>query len=218
MLGVAAGAVAACLLALPWQITYGIRSQDTPSALQFPVASDINGLFPNFPLQLTTLSDLAVAWPSTESWMRGQIAKDEWNQFIHGLHSLVPHGGGFLKVDDPKRFLLPPPLELPWPGKPNVYGISVFHQFHCLEAILNQFQLKHDGQPLSQSAQHLLHCFDYLRQAILCCGDCTTETFDRDGLLHHRNTVGMKTPRVCKRFDRILDFAKANAPRKPDDS
>ncbi|KAM3417992.1 hypothetical protein BST61_g6203 [Cercospora zeina] len=57
------------------------------------------------------------------------------------------------------------------------YSISVFHQLHCLNAILKTFVEDRTGYSVGGHARrqkhfhhsrHILHCFDYLRQSIQC--------------------------------------------------
>ncbi|WDK09206.1 hypothetical protein CGRA01v4_00484 [Colletotrichum graminicola] len=177
----------------------------TPISTGFPVASEINALVPEFPLQKTTFSNLTVSWPSPQRWLHGAVPESEWHHLIHSLHSLIPHGGGFLKVDDPQLSLLPPPLIIEWPEKPTVYSISVFHQLHCFTSILNDFNRIQSGQLPKQPMRHLLHCFDFIRQEILCCGDSTREPHLQ---------AGMETARVCKSFNDLLKFADENAPKR----
>ncbi|KAH8817354.1 hypothetical protein F5884DRAFT_663008 [Xylogone sp. PMI_703] len=63
-----------------------------------------------------------------------------------------------------------------------VRGISMFHQLHCLQMIRSALQEssggKHQGHSEAGSLRpaHWLHCFDYLRQSILCLADDTLET------------------------------------------
>nr|XP_036581839.1 uncharacterized protein CTRU02_08411 [Colletotrichum truncatum]XP_036587995.1 uncharacterized protein CTRU02_02007 [Colletotrichum truncatum]KAF6790282.1 hypothetical protein CTRU02_08411 [Colletotrichum truncatum]KAF6799136.1 hypothetical protein CTRU02_02007 [Colletotrichum truncatum] len=178
------------------------------------VGSELNGLVPEFPLQKTTFSDLTVSWPSTEQWMQGSVSNSEWNELMNSLHRVIPHGGGFLKVDHPERFLLPPPLTISWPEKPTVYSLSVFHQLHCFGAILEDYRKIHIGQSPTQPLHHILHCFDFLRQAILCCGDCTMEPNKAVALHHQGNVPEMNTVRVCKNINNIIEFANKNQPRR----
>lgn len=82
-------------------------------------------------------------------------------------------------------------------------------------AILNDFNRIQNGQSPIQPMLHLLHCFDFIKQAILCCGDCTREPHlaDRHGS-HLQAGMGMDTLRVCKDFDKVLNYANAHAPKR----
>ncbi|KAK1993873.1 hypothetical protein LX36DRAFT_585453 [Colletotrichum falcatum] len=102
------------------------------------------------------------------------------------------------------------------------YGISMFHQLHCLGILRGAFQMLHEStdshQPdlretrihrrddeihrsasaheLHYNQDHWTHCFDYLRQAILCNADGTIEPpkVNTDG---HEIVDGM-VERQCK--------------------
>ncbi|RMZ33893.1 hypothetical protein D0859_01974 [Hortaea werneckii] len=99
--------------------------------------------------------------------------------------TLTPQGDGFI--------LLPNNTRQQWdlePGKPTkageVYDISVFHELHCLRHIrTHTFTLQaligeDDPQKiydllLKPTEDHVFHCFDYIRQALMCAGDMTIE-------------------------------------------
>jgi hypothetical protein len=74
-----------------------------------------------------------------------------------------------------------------------VYGIAVTHQYHCLQMIREAFyglatrdknyideidlaaNSDFSAASLSPKADHIFHCFDYLRQTVLCNADTTVE-------------------------------------------
>ncbi|KAI1339887.1 hypothetical protein F5Y15DRAFT_382414 [Xylariaceae sp. FL0016] len=71
-------------------------------------------------------------------------------------------------------------------GRQRTYGISMFHQLHCLQlmrlelqAARNQSRAKvsshhrgHNHNSMGEEEDfHVLHCFDYLRQAVLFNAD-----------------------------------------------
>lgn len=64
-------------------------------------------------------------------------------------------------------------------GLENVFAISAFHQLHCLQSLQEGFvRLANDSrrpEDTSQAVKHASHCFEYLRQAILCAADDTLE-------------------------------------------
>ncbi|KAE9373175.1 hypothetical protein N431DRAFT_455966 [Stipitochalara longipes BDJ] len=82
-------------------------------------------------------------------------------------------------------------------------GIDVFHKMHCIIAIREEFVMyltdetragtgdsKTNGK-LTVNANHLQHCFDFLRQDILCAADMTLEPLgpgymemDGQGVVH----------------------------------
>ncbi|KAL7915467.1 hypothetical protein GGI35DRAFT_489104 [Trichoderma velutinum] len=89
---------------------------------------------------------------------------------------LTPNGGFIMKKDENNDV--------------HQYGISMFHQLHCLAMIrtalqealslkdnMSKMQSRHEhsAQQLTDGSPHWLHCFDYLRQTILCEADSTIE-------------------------------------------
>jgi hypothetical protein len=51
---------------------------------------------------------------------------------------------------------------------------------------------------------HTEHCFDYLRQAILCAADITLERVRVDG------SIDIGSPRVCKDWSRVRSMIDTN--------
>ena len=49
--------------------------------------------------------------------------------------------------------------------------------------------------------KHMAHCFDFLRQAVMCAGDMTLEPVDDDA------TDGWNVTHTCRNFKTIYDFA-----------
>ncbi|KAJ3167453.1 hypothetical protein HDU88_002375 [Geranomyces variabilis] len=53
------------------------------------------------------------------------------------------------------------------------YGLAVFHQLHCLDMIRMGYVSALAGG--NDMADHVAHCFNYVRDAILCGADITLE-------------------------------------------
>ncbi|KAK0702769.1 hypothetical protein B0H67DRAFT_500029 [Lasiosphaeris hirsuta] len=84
----------------------------------------------------------------------------------------------FVYIPNPQEYSLRPNKGV-IAGTENVYMISAHHQLHCLKKL----QLGHVAAVMGDSnytmaKEHAEHCFDYLRQAILCAGDSTLEGVD----------------------------------------
>lgn len=99
--------------------------------------------------------------------------------------SMHPDGDGFIMLPNNTRdgYNLPPGKQTAVGG---VYDISLFHQLHCLVNIRKHtFMLqaalgRADWQEiydllLKHQEDHVYHCFDYIRQALMCAGDMTVE-------------------------------------------
>ncbi|KOC18606.1 hypothetical protein AFLA70_146g002951 [Aspergillus flavus AF70] len=134
-------------------------------------------------------------------------------------------GNGFIAVNQTERYTLPPPIKQL--GQ-DTYSIAVFHQLHCLYAImsvyddlaaaksaadLNAHHSRDDTHsnehPHEQvhvhSHDHVDHCFQYLRQSLLCCGDTALE--GQDPRTDNPGTDGTGAVHICKDFDGILAWA-----------
>nr|OQO25373.1 hypothetical protein B0A51_08114 [Rachicladosporium sp. CCFEE 5018] len=97
--------------------------------------------------------------------------------------SLSPLGDGFIIVPNARDYDLPP-------GKPSqageVFDISVFHQLHCLNHLRTFLFTLKAGMDLNNTREvydrllvkqedHVYHCFDLIRQALMCHPDLTVE-------------------------------------------
>ncbi|KXT14621.1 hypothetical protein AC579_3717 [Pseudocercospora musae] len=154
------GILSACvvvLLLFPW----GKGGQSTPGESQ---ASDVDSI----PIG-------AVTFNRDERF----AGAGEGNDVAWG--EMMPPGDGFVRIENP-------PTSIP-PGigsKGEIYDISLFHQLHCLsrirtylytmQASLNQ-SLPYETFKILLAPQedHVEHCFDYLRQGLMCAGDMTLE-------------------------------------------
>ncbi|KAJ3577660.1 hypothetical protein NPX13_g2903 [Xylaria arbuscula] len=104
--------------------------------------------------------------------------------------SVFPRGKGFIKHPD---------------ISPETHCLSVFHQLHCLDIIRWGYWAAMEGVEPSHHAKpsHLRHCFDYLRQTIMCAADTNLEP-----LIEGRGGVnGFGSERKCRDFDRVSAWA-----------
>ncbi|KAJ8062727.1 hypothetical protein OCU04_007991 [Sclerotinia nivalis] len=133
--------------------------------------------------------------------------------------NLMPPGRGFVLVENPEKYGLRPGL--PSINGPDRYSVSVFHQLHCLGMIRESYNsallgvrphIQGDENLSDESAQesnkeHIGHCFDYIRQALMCSADMTIEwamempdgkapfTVDGWGITH-----------TCRNWDDVLKW------------
>jgi hypothetical protein len=86
--------------------------------------------------------------------------------------------------------------------------MSVFHQLHCLSYLAEHFQQGYGGTKLiDEVAHHSAHCFNYLRQGIMCTADTTLEGKTDDG-------PGEGSEHVCTDYDALLEWANDHAAYK----
>ncbi|MCJ1481037.1 hypothetical protein MMC06_001193 [Schaereria dolodes] len=86
---------------------------------------------------------------------------------------------------------------------PNMMGVAVYHQLHCLDAIRRGYYSALAGTTPSMHSDppHMRHCIDYLRQSLLCNADTNLEPVDF--------AIGGVTgwgPRQCRDVMRILEW------------
>ncbi|KAK2601508.1 hypothetical protein N8I77_010955 [Diaporthe amygdali] len=113
-----------------------------------------------------------------------------------------------IPISRPDQYDLPEPIIKH--GK-SAYIISAFHQLHCLGLIFEGFQRLHQHEEIKGDIGHYSHCFDFLRQAIMCAGDTTLE-----GVQHSENPLikntqgadGWGATHNCRNWDDIKTWAK----------
>ncbi|MCJ1234689.1 hypothetical protein MMC14_002652 [Varicellaria rhodocarpa] len=91
-----------------------------------------------------------------------------------GKHAILTPNGGFLQVQEEDDVL-------------RHYGVSMFHQLHCLgmirELVLRGTlggdasiaQMNPDDSDDKDEEPHWLHCFNYIAEGIICAADSTIE-------------------------------------------
>lgn len=55
---------------------------------------------------------------------------------------------------------------------------------------------------------HIEHCFDYLRQSIMCAADMTIEQARVDSDGHRRAVDGWKTTHQCREWGKVLEAVR----------
>ncbi|KAJ2974669.1 hypothetical protein NUW58_g8581 [Xylaria curta] len=88
------------------------------------------------------------------------------------------------------------------------YMMSVFHQLHCLSYIVDNYQRGYAGANLTEEvAHHSAHCFDYLRQSVICAADTNLEGDTEAG-------PGWGSVHQCTDYDALLDWANEHGAMK----
>jgi len=116
---------------------------------------------------------------------------------------LIPPGDGIVAL--PRKYTknLPPSRPAPHDPDSDVYGVSMFHQLHCLNFLRYAYYPETvTTMPQKEVAIHRDHCLDYIRQAIMCHGDATFETLNEQGVLD-----GMGATHQCRDFDTMFTWA-----------
>ncbi|KAH6616874.1 hypothetical protein C7974DRAFT_436777 [Boeremia exigua] len=141
---------------------------------QYEFTGDITGFAPKFSQHITTFRPDPVFVP--------EQASDFWNKDVQQAWlDIVPEGLGYVEVEDPTSHdNLPQPIHDY--ANTTVFTTSMTHQLHCLHTILTAYNTMavtldkpfFKVNPIQQP-WHVNHCFDYIRQAIMCAGDVALE-------------------------------------------
>ncbi|KAI8950687.1 hypothetical protein F4801DRAFT_548033 [Xylaria longipes] len=116
-------------------------------------------------------------------------------------NSIIPAGRGFVHHSQLAPF---------------ISNIAVFHQMHCLHAVIVAYYDALERPPTSDVPDfdnmtstriapfHIRHCFDYLRQAIMCAADTNLEVLNQETHL----TNGWGQPKLCRDYEQIFAWAE----------
>lgn len=111
---------------------------------------------------------------------------------------MIPH---FEKYDLPTPYEVALNHQADGPG----FMMSVFHQLHCLSYLAEHFQQGYGGVELEEKvAHHSAHCFEYLRQGLMCNADTTLEGKTGAG-------PGEGSEHECVDYDALLAWANEHA-------
>jgi hypothetical protein len=126
------------------------------------------------------------------------------------LIRVLPGSRGYIVLNDHTGYDLPEPYTVALdrytdgPG----YMMTVFHQLHCLSYLAEKFQRGYAGTNLTEEvAHHAAHCFNYLRQGIMCSADTTLEGKTDAG-------PGEGSEHECTDYDALLKWANEHSAMK----
>ncbi|KAI0128578.1 hypothetical protein BJ170DRAFT_622196 [Xylariales sp. AK1849] len=179
--------------------------QDGGSEPELVGAGDMTGFAPRFSQKIVTFQPDPMFLPENGSEFWSAEVRQKWL-------SIVPKGLGYLHIKNPDQYHdLPTKLE-GYNGK-YVVTTSMTHQLHCLHAIAEVYSAYSSGDQTripTEGTWHLAHCFDYIRQGIMCAGDVALEgrqTTFPEGFV---GSDGWDAKHVCKSYDEVLDYLTEN--------
>lgn len=91
-------------------------------------------------------------------------------------------------------------LKYPKSGPQNMLRVGYYA---ALDGTIGKMQMIHDHNK-RPDPHHLRHCFDYLRQSLVCAADSNLEPVD----FELGGVTGWSFQRTCRDFDRIKDWAE----------
>ncbi|KAL4860739.1 hypothetical protein BDV12DRAFT_208887 [Aspergillus spectabilis] len=136
-------------------------------------------------------------------WTTAYSSKDNKTQTDELWESIQP-SHGFVAIDQnwAESHGWPESMYLPSDRSKGVYLLEAYHYLHCLKIIRKTFWEAVNGEPYTHTpGAHMNHCFDALRQYVICSADTTPlYTFGDftagDGQVHR-----------CKNWSQLRDYA-----------
>lgn len=149
--------------------------------------------------------------------------------FAYIILTIFPAGHGHIILSPTERAQYGLGRGSSIPNKGMAYAVSGFHQLHCLaiirEALFRivehpEISLSSYGDPANPALNltaHIDHCFDYLRQGIMCAADPTIEsTHKKFGQPPGPEDEGWGNVHVCRSWSALSAFAGSDE-RRPGD-
>ncbi|KAF2119420.1 hypothetical protein BDV96DRAFT_642445 [Lophiotrema nucula] len=174
----------------------------TRSSSALDVGGDITGWGPHIPTQVTTFKINQTFAPyNTSEFFKPEVLR-AWNE-------LMPIGMGFQEIPDPENYHdLPTPIQ--WTDNKTVFTTSMTHQLHCLYAVVEVYSMLTSGVKDLKSMPedhhwHMIHCFDYMRQAIMCSADMSLEGLETTFPDHNGGSDGWDSKHVCKDYSKVKE-------------
>lgn len=170
---------------------------------------------PEFPRKLYTFVE-------NKRYLHGAMFENNHTTLttLHNWIDLSADARGYVQIPDRTLYDLGEPYTVrldrhtDGPG----YMMTVFHQLHCLSYLVEHFQLGYGGVALTDEvAHHTAHCFDYIRQGLMCAADTSLEGTTDAG-------PGWGSTHECKDYDAVLKWANEHGAMSwrttlmPDDS
>ncbi|KAI1761478.1 hypothetical protein GGR53DRAFT_27207 [Hypoxylon sp. FL1150] len=170
----------------------------------FEGAGDLTGFAPEFSQKITKFEPDPSFVPENTSEFFSDETRQKWLD-------LVPKGLGYLQIKKPQDYDNLPAKLNSFPAQ-FVVTSSMTHQLHCLYAIAEAYSaLTSDVSRVpKETPWHLNHCFDYLRQGIMCCGDVALEGEQTSFPEGFDGSDGWDAKHVCKNYEEVYDYLEKN--------
>ncbi|OAA73407.1 hypothetical protein ISF_00308 [Cordyceps fumosorosea ARSEF 2679] len=149
------------------------------------------------------------------------LPPEEWRTEVFRLHqiygeepvgtakeawlSMIPKGKGFIVVRNDTE--LPNMPGFRRPAREQKACVAVFHQMHCLYITFRAYWNARNAEFDEIPPEHLIHCWDYLRQSAMCAADTSLEWVNEEENLQ---TSGWGFQHTCKNFDAVFEWTESN--------
>ncbi|RYN44532.1 hypothetical protein AA0114_g9922 [Alternaria tenuissima] len=196
-----------CVLGLSIAIwrTAGVAATATPEVSSTPTPTSLalpNALDPQ-PSELARVDSLPIAfvpfhWNTPWGAPNASDADPLWDN-INTAHGHIAVDHEFAAENH-----WPPSMDIPgMPGK-GMYLLQAYHQLHCLRIVRASYVALHRQEVPPFPTHHALHCFDALRQHIMCHADNTPLYGHGDGM------AGNGQMHQCRDWTSLRDYATKN--------
>ncbi|EFW99466.1 hypothetical protein CMQ_7834 [Grosmannia clavigera kw1407] len=190
------------LLAILGLVVCQQRQQQSSTAPgRWDFGGDFTGVGPRIDQQILRFqSDQSYA-PMNSSEFFTDTVLQKWNK-------LMPIGMGFVWVNDTHRYHdLPTPID--WPEK-TVFTTSVTHQLHCMFTIAQTYSGLKSGHPIPDDHHwHMVHCMDYMREAVMCNADIALEGHETTFPDDNGGSDGWDSKHVCKDYSQVKAYLES---------
>lgn len=131
------------------------------------------------------------------------------DEVLNKWNMLMPKGMGFVWVNESHRYSNLPKRPVEWPDK-TVYTTSMTHQLHCLFAVVQTYSGLKANMPIPDDHHwHMIHCFDYMRQAIMCSADMALEGHETTFPDDNGGSDGWDSKHVCKDYGQVINYLES---------
>ena len=100
-------------------------------------------------------------------------------------------------------------------GSAGVFAFALGHQLHCLYMVMDDWTDRQQGMGDASAHGHepwlMRHCFDYLRQSLMCFADTALEghhTTYSDPTLPSAD--GWNARHVCKNYGQVIEWMESH--------
>ncbi|OJJ42289.1 hypothetical protein ASPZODRAFT_20615 [Penicilliopsis zonata CBS 506.65] len=170
---------------------------------------------PSLPEKVITFGNTAGIGPDLVYADHEMLWNATRNRELHeNWQALYPKGRGYIVAHDGDDFEhANPPFAIDGYLSPDDhyegYILSVFHQLHCLSILMSRLGTSHEefATHTPEQLEHVSHCVEYLRQAILCSADTSLE--GEAGAWAVSTAWGQK--HTCKDYDALIEVANERA-------
>ncbi|KXS97759.1 hypothetical protein AC578_3200 [Pseudocercospora eumusae] len=135
-------------------------------------------------------------WPGGDRDKDLEAANRAWEAINSG------HGAVVVTPEFKAQHALPDSIRHPFRQDVYAYALEAYHCIHCLQVLRKDFLLVREGRSAMRPLEHAMHCFDALRQSVMC--QASDELL---GITGRGHAGGFNQTRMCRDWDELRDLA-----------